>query len=249
MRRVGAIVLWGAALWGGLLTSTVLGQGPPADRPVNFDFEQGSAGQPPPGWSTGLAYDTWPGARIVTHPVRTGAQAAEVDGRHGPHGLPGVFRQAVNAEPYRGRRVRVSAWLRTDGSGAARAQLWARVDHGFSSTLEHDPPGPEPTERWTRRAVLLDVPVNASILTCGAWVAGEGHAWMDDVLIEAMGPAQAPGGPLIPYEIVAAFAFSLVGLGAFFSLENLAAPWRRAALRAVALFALIALAVLWEMQR
>ena len=40
---------------------------------------------------------------------------------------PGTLVQAVRAEPYRGRRIRLSGFIRTEGANGG-AGLWMRVD-------------------------------------------------------------------------------------------------------------------------
>jgi RNA polymerase sigma factor (sigma-70 family) len=99
----------------------------------------------------------------------------------------GVLRQTIRAEKYRGRRVRLTGWLRTRGEG--RAGLWMRVD-GEDLTLALDNMEARPatgTTDWARRALVLDVPAEACEISFGVWRKGPGRAWVDDLVIEPAG--------------------------------------------------------------
>jgi erythromycin esterase len=93
--------------------------------------------------------------------------------------------QSISAMPYRGRRVRLSAYVKTDSVGAPGAGLWMRVD-GPTGTLRFDNMtgfgrAILGTRDWTEYSVVLDVPTNAVGITMGALLIGSGTMRVDDV--------------------------------------------------------------------
>jgi RNA polymerase sigma factor (sigma-70 family) len=99
----------------------------------------------------------------------------------------GTLGQAFKADDYRGKRVRLSAWLKTKGV-AGGAGLWMRVD-GTDKTLTFDNMKDRAVKgdsRWARYEVVLDVPEAAKYITFGMLVWGKGQAWVDDFQIETV---------------------------------------------------------------
>src|SRR5688500_8332396 len=90
--------------------------------------------QPPAGWmlagSHPAQYEAGVEPRGSGKAAFVRAKAANAEGF-------GTLMQTVSAAPYRGKRVRLSALLKT--TGARRAQMWMRVDgHGPANTLSFD---------------------------------------------------------------------------------------------------------------
>ena len=97
-----------------------------------------------------------------------------------------------------GRRVRLSAWARTDSLrlGAAFLRLYSnspsrgviQSDPGQDLALTHD---------WTRLAVEIDVPEDVGVTW--AWLAyttpATGVVHYDDAALEVVGPARGAAGP------------------------------------------------------
>lgn len=91
--------------------------------------------------------------------------------------------QSVAASPYRGKRVCLSAELRSrDIVGAAT--LWLRADAAtgrsvaFDNMEERSVDGPlTGTQSWTGRRIVLDVPETAESLHFGFYLRGSGEAW------------------------------------------------------------------------
>ncbi|HLZ75324.1 glyoxalase superfamily protein [Phenylobacterium sp.] len=106
----------------------------------------------------------------------------EDDPRYAETGFATLM-QSVVADPFRGRRMRLTADLRTrDVVGAAT--LWLRVDGTPRGTLAFDNmeqrtvDGPlDGTRDWTPRKVVLDVPEEAGSLHFGFYLRGLGCAW------------------------------------------------------------------------
>ena len=101
----------------------------------------------------------------------------------------GLVGQVVYAAPYRGKRVRLSAYVRTD-KVTKWAGLFMRVDspdRDPKHALANDAMERRPirgTTRWTRHEIVLDVGADASQIALGASLTGAGVVWVDDVRFE-----------------------------------------------------------------
>ena len=94
--------------------------------------------------------------------------------------------QTIRADPFRGRRVRLTAWVKA--SNAAMANMWMRVD-GAGAMLVLDNMQnrrAHGTFDWRQQQIVLDVPDIAFTLNYGLMVAGNGQAWVDDVALEVV---------------------------------------------------------------
>lgn len=97
-----------------------------------------------------------------------------------PGGM-GTLARSVPATIYRGKRVRLSANLRTDKAG--RAQLWMRIKGADGRVLAIDDMQSRPvrgTVRWRRYAIVLAVPREATEISYGFLLAGSGAVWAND---------------------------------------------------------------------
>jgi hypothetical protein len=101
----------------------------------------------------------------------------------------GTVMQQFDAEPYIGKRLRISAFVRaknvTDWAG-----LWMRVDRVGGGSLTFDNMQDRPikgTIDWRRCEVVLDVPETSSQVFLGILLSGSGEVWLDDLKIETVG--------------------------------------------------------------
>lgn len=139
-----------------------------------------ASAQVPAGWrcSGTCVRDT-----IVRH---EGVASAAVQA--GDEGV-GTFRQAIHPEAFLGRRVRFSAWVRTDTLNGF-AFLWMRVDgQEPGETLQFDNMFERPIASltdWKQYSVVLDVPRDAAGMIFGLIVQGKGRAWMDHASLEVV---------------------------------------------------------------
>jgi beta-lactamase regulating signal transducer with metallopeptidase domain len=103
----------------------------------------------------------------------------------------GGMMQMCNAENFTGKRLRFSAWMKTEDAKDGGAHLWFRVDgKEKDQMLQFDNMGNRPvmgTTDWQLYSLVLDVPSNAGALAYGFFVSGTGHAWVSGVKIEAVG--------------------------------------------------------------
>jgi hypothetical protein len=95
--------------------------------------------------------------------------------------------QEFKAYDYRGKRVRMSAWMKSENADSAN--LWMRLD-GSKSVLGFDNMGNRPvkgTTDWKKYEITLDVPHDTVEIAFGAFVADKGEAWLDDFGFDVAG--------------------------------------------------------------
>jgi len=162
---------------------------------VNLDFEVSPGPGLPRGWDQSGASPPsgGEGYEIVTdREAPHGGQASErIRLADEPHTF-GTLTQAIAADVWRGKRVRLSGWLRTQGVDSGFAGLWLRIDPsatasgalGFDNMSDR---GVKGTTGWKRYQVVLDVPKEAGKIAFGALLVGGGTAWVDDLELAAAG--------------------------------------------------------------
>ena len=107
--------------------------------------------------------------------------------------------QNCQADAYRGKRVRFSAWVKTDAPGD-HAQLWFRLDAptrmpGFDNMANRPIKG---RTDWKQYELVLDVPDDVVQIVFGAMSFGTGRVWLDDVKLEIVGNEVAVTNTLTP---------------------------------------------------
>lgn len=111
--------------------------------------------------------------------------------------------QSLDASRYAGKRIRVSAYFKTDAV-AQYAGLWVSLV-SRNSNVNRLPPrnisvADAPvrgTQDWQRSEVVLDVPADIHTLGYGFGLMGSGRVWVDDMQVEVVGndvPLTAPLG-------------------------------------------------------
>ncbi len=169
--------------------------GRPAESPVNLDFETGSSGDAVPGgWDRSDLDPPTGGAGYEVTVDTNGVHAGKGSGRIRREAVIensfGTLTQSVSAAAFRGGRVRISGWLRTQDVGVFSG-LWLRIDgrgRQFGFDNMHDR-GPKGTTEWHRYEVELAVPQEASAIVFGAVIAGDGTIWVDDLMLESVAAA------------------------------------------------------------
>lgn len=114
--------------------------------------------------------------------------------------------QSVDAEPFKGKRIRLAGELRTENAGIG-ATIWFRVD-GASGTLMFDnlelrrPEGPlVGTQNWSERSVVFDIPEDALSLHYGFFLKGAGKCWSRRFSLNEVDgsvPTNSRKGPVLP---------------------------------------------------
>lgn len=150
----------------------------------------------PPGWQpiTNVPAEYEIGTEPARRPGGRGWVAASVKfvGRE-PAGAA-LLQQSIRAEDYRGRRVRLAGWMRTNAD--SYAQMWMRVDGaGVTQTSDYMLNRPlSGASDWQPYAIVLDVPRDAVGITFGVALTGAGQVWLDDLSFETVATEVATTG-------------------------------------------------------
>jgi C-terminal processing protease CtpA/Prc len=91
--------------------------------------------------------------------------------------------QIINATPLRGKKVRFSAYVKTnlyppDG----QAQLWLAADRGDDkiAVMETSANNPIVSKSWEKYSIEADIPKDASIIRLALVMLGDGKIWFDN---------------------------------------------------------------------
>jgi hypothetical protein len=157
--------------------------------PRNLGFQEGAIGAVPAGWDV---------------PTRSKGYSAELRGSgckigpmcatilvppHPPAGSFGNLMQSFDGRPYRGKTIRLHAWLRVDPAGSGnRAQLWVRVDRENGQMGFFDNMGNRPVTsgEWKECEIRGKIDRDAGFLNIGVIALGKGAVWIDGISFEVM---------------------------------------------------------------
>ncbi|MFT9848378.1 helix-turn-helix transcriptional regulator [Aneurinibacillus sp. REN35] len=98
------------------------------------------------------------------------------------HGF-GTMMQMFNAQAYRGKRLRLSAFLKTE-EVSNWAALWMRIDGANGDMLGFDNMEQRPltgTSEWNQYAIILDIPQESTAIAFGILLSGSGEVWIDTI--------------------------------------------------------------------
>jgi len=152
------------------------------------------AGDAPKGWfpagSSPDSYDmgVQPGDR------RAGDRNAYIRAQAQHRGF-GTLMQTFSADAYRGKRLRLSGFLRTRDANSAA--MWMRIDGQGQQTVGFDNMSNRPLRGdtdWKRYDIVLDVPDSAQVIAFGFLLEGKGEVLADDFHIEPVGKNVAVTG-------------------------------------------------------
>jgi len=99
----------------------------------------------------------------------------------------GVFMQRIDATPFRGKKIRLHAKMKSALTGDASARIWLRVDRpdgamGFFDNMADRAPKSLP--EWTDLEITGDVASDAEAIAFGMLMLGDGTAWIDSVTLD-----------------------------------------------------------------
>jgi hypothetical protein len=100
----------------------------------------------------------------------------------------GTLTQWFQADKYKGKRLRMTAYVKTDGV-EGKAGLWMRIDGKEKTGLAFDNMMTRPvvgTTDWKKYEVVLDLPDDAEEIFFGFLVAGKGRGWVDDIVFDVV---------------------------------------------------------------
>lgn len=106
----------------------------------------------------------------------------------------GNLMQYIDAKNYVGKKLRMSAWVKTridSGTG----QLWLRIDGDWESsaaegngTFDNMDDRPiKGTTDWKKYDLVVQLPAKSTGIAFGMMLIGKGQLWIDDVSIEEAG--------------------------------------------------------------
>ncbi len=194
--------------------------------PQNLSFQDGEIGKFPKSWggSRTNGYTT----EIRHDGCKNGGNCAVVIGSTQSDGF-GTVTQGIDATPYRGKIIRLRAWLKAEPSGSSdRTQMWLRVDRGTSGIglFDNMDNRPVTTPQWVQAEIGGAVNKDATAIYFGVMSLGHGKAWVDGMTFDVVRDAteaelakvavQSSGRPMptlgkwdlfIPAVIVLVFAF------------------------------------------
>lgn len=105
----------------------------------------------------------------------------------------GNLMQTIQAENYRGKRVKFSGYIKTENVQPVGASLWMRVDRermnendknvsiAFDNMMNRSPIG---TTDWQKFEIVLDIYNNAEYISFGMMLIREGTAWFAGLKFE-----------------------------------------------------------------
>jgi hypothetical protein len=182
--------------------------------PRNLNFEQGVPGKVPPGWFVpSLPKDGEYAAELRRSGCRSRIGCAAVAAPPNAPSPVGNLMQSFSAGAYKGKTVRLRAWLRLEPSrpeeslrawlrlGAFgpedRAQMWLRIDrtnrqNGFLDTMDDRPVR---SAEWTRCEIVSPVFEDATFINLGVMAIGRGRVWVDDVSFDVISNSEAKSAP------------------------------------------------------
>jgi len=97
--------------------------------------------------------------------------------------------QSFQATAYRGKTVRLRAWIRVEGIGPSdRAQMWLRVDRpngkvGFEENMDGRPLR---SAEWTSCEIVGEIDRDAQFIALGVFSIGRGRVWVDEVSFDVV---------------------------------------------------------------
>lgn len=109
----------------------------------------------------------------------------------------GTLMQTCKADAFRGKRVRMSGYARSQDV-KTWAGLWMRVDGPRGEPLAFDnmqDRALKGTSDWQKYEIVLDVPESAQEMAFGLLLTGAGQVWIDDLSFEVVGKDVPTTGP------------------------------------------------------
>jgi hypothetical protein len=186
LRRAAASVVLG------LMASAAAAASTPVPL-INAGFESTKPGMSgnPEGWvSIQHAGDLSYTFRLDEAVRHAGARSVRID-NVGPEPFGSIYQQ-LPAAAHRGKRLRFSAWLRTESvrgsaTGGGGVLILQAMQNGAPLAWNHmkDTAVAGSTE-WQRYQVALDIPATADRIEVGAMLHGPGKLWLDDAVLETI---------------------------------------------------------------
>jgi hypothetical protein len=162
--------------------------------PANLKFEQGVTGKLPDAWFVpALPNDVDHWAQLQRTGCMNHDNCAVVLVPENAPVRAGNLMQSFNAAAYRGKTVRLTAWLRLEPTGPEdRGQMWLSVDRAddkkgfFDDMSDRAVLSPE----WSFREIRARIDPDATFIKFGVMSIGRGRVWVDSVSFEVVREAR-----------------------------------------------------------
>lgn len=92
----------------------------------------------------------------------------------------GTMMQGFKADDYKGKRIKMSCFLKTEK--VAKCGAWLRIDNVSGDTIQFDNMDNrsiQGTTEWNLYSIVLDVPEESSSIHFGVLLIGKGKVWAD----------------------------------------------------------------------
>jgi len=165
---------------------------PITESPVNTNFEDGVQGETPVGWLVPDQSASF-GFYIATNDDNPyeGKHCAVISRQAEVHygEMFGSLSQQIDATPYRGKKIRLKAAIRTEVNGYGnQAYLWLRVTKKFFGPAalcfyENMAERPVTNSRWQFYDIIGTVAADADLIGFGLALVGDGKVWIDSVSV------------------------------------------------------------------
>ena len=148
-------------------------------------------------WAATNLPEGWKAAKVVRNDyeiavdrevAHSGKASACIKSKRSTPDEFGSFFQTIRADRFSGKRVRFSAYVRTQEAQPGAA-LWMRLDTQDGTTVGFDNMADRiigGTTDWKEYQIVLDVPKAAQSIFFGLLLSGEGKAWIDDAQIQTV---------------------------------------------------------------
>ncbi|CAN5163314.1 hypothetical protein BH11CYA1_BH11CYA1_49940 [soil metagenome] len=136
---------------------------------------------PPKGWIIAGSHPNSYEMSLFTDFCHSGTKCARLCSTTDAIDGFGTLMQSVKANDYRGKRIKLTAFVKSESVGDW-AGLWMRVDAGGAVVCfdnMQDRPIKGDTD-WTQYDVVLDVPEKSTNISFGVLLSGTGSLWLDD---------------------------------------------------------------------
>jgi hypothetical protein len=159
----------------------------------NLNFDEGEVGAVPPGWFvTNFEKTTGTLAGLRRTGCRSKIGCVVLIAPATSPGETGNLMQSFSAVAYRGKTVRLRAWLLVEsGAPGDRAQMFLHVwrpnrTPGFFKDLDQRAVEPPAEPRWTPCEITGRIDDDAQFLDFGFFSVGRGRVWIDNVSFEVV---------------------------------------------------------------
>ncbi len=172
-------------------------------EPFNLQFSLGAFSKEvlPEGWSPAGATPRAYTMGVDPEVFRTKSASLWIGSRDDAKQIEfGAAAQFVQADTYRGKRLRLTGYVKTQDVDEGWAGLWMRVEGrvamlGFDNMADRPVRG---TSDWMKCMLVLDIPDDAFRIAFGALLVGRGQAWIDDITFESVGDEVPSTNLLLP---------------------------------------------------